>query len=308
MGSRFDLECANVEEQALKTKSVPPCVGYYEVADSNCDGDPQGASENERRPCGWQARCAAFQRYLEDEGRLRDEFLDVVEEPVLDSDGRPKLDGAGEPVTRETCRAKSGDEAFSQFCEGLTRKDEPPLIEQLAQDRRCKTRLEGSKPRKPRKVSRYPGVAERRKHLRVRFEKFLARLFEVLGPERKKRDRCAALIGQVYLSDSSAKATRYIAVYCRATGYDRPLVRVKFLAAYKAFDAWLPVGCTDLKRALGVKGRAATGEVTPAPREGRFLSRVRRLDDDGLAAVACAIGVLIERGKIELPPAPRSAE
>jgi len=283
-------------------------VGYYEAADPNCDGDPQGASENERRPCGWQARCAAFQCYLEDEGRSRDEFLDVIEEPVLDSDGKLKLDGAGEPVTRETCRAKEGYKVFSQFCEGLTRKDEPPLIEQLAQDRKCKTRLEGSKPRKPRKVSRYPGVAERRKHLRVRFEKFLARLFEVLGPERKKRDRCAALIGQVYLSDSSAKATRYIAVYCRATGYDRPLVRVKFLAAYKAFDAWLPVSCTDLKRALGAKGRTATGEVSPTPREEYFLSHVRRLDDNGLAAVARAIGVLVKQGKIKLPPLPGGVE
>ncbi|KKM89969.1 hypothetical protein LCGC14_1243400 [marine sediment metagenome] len=298
---------------AAPKKSPPPCVGYYEVKDANCDGDPGGDSDLARRVCDWRAGCGAFKLHLDETGQSQSDYISVVEERVLDELGDPVIDGGtGEVMYREIGRARDGNKAFFRFCERLVREQaiekQSPMVKQLTQltakrgqNREKKERLEAERGVPHRVVKRGPYLAwqERRAQLMSRFESFLEALLEQLGPERKKPRRRAALPGQLYLANSTG-VCKYIAIYCRTSeGRDAPIVRVFFRPRVEAFNVQFPTSVEDLQAAIGKRYADKVGGPEPF-KHGLFHSQIRSVNDGGLDTVIKIIAVLIRRENIVL--------
>jgi hypothetical protein len=97
MGKRRRLDPTSISIE------IPPCVGYYEKSETNCDGDSE--SESDRDPCLWRDHCRAFRAHLELAGETP--AAHVIEE--YNGNGRRH----GNPI--------AGEEAFLELIEECLR-------------------------------------------------------------------------------------------------------------------------------------------------------------------------------------------
>lgn len=290
----------------MTIRTIPACVSYYEQEHAACDGDPKGVTDAERKACDWQPGCIAFQAHLEATGKAQSDYLQILEEPVLDDQGSPVLDEVGEPILREVGRARDGGEAFFDFCSGLVRERETgsasliqPVKKRAKQKQRQPTIRERGELRRRVRRGPYVGAARKREHMLERGEAVFAELIERLGPGRSAKDRVAPAVGQCYVLVTDISYHRLTA-YCRTgKGRDQPIMRLR-PRHDRTFSVLLPVSADFLTKALGVKGLAEAGEVESWS-YGRYLSRIKRVDEVGMKAVIRAVVALAKKGKIDLP-------
>ena len=59
----------------IARSNVPTCLGHYERDDTICDGELDGATEDDKMACAWRDRCGGFRAYLISTGKSVEDYL-----------------------------------------------------------------------------------------------------------------------------------------------------------------------------------------------------------------------------------------
>jgi len=98
----------------MAKKEIPPCIGFYDRGDTVCDGDPEGATENDQKACAWRDRCGAFKVHLERSGGDVNDYVSFPDEDHAEVEDFDKFE--------KFCSALA--KKFG-IAEGLPPEDEP---------------------------------------------------------------------------------------------------------------------------------------------------------------------------------------
>lgn len=60
-------------------KLLPTCIGHYDRVDPACNGEGSSSYEQDKEPCVFRDRCAAFQRQMRHDGSLASDYVTLVE-------------------------------------------------------------------------------------------------------------------------------------------------------------------------------------------------------------------------------------
>lgn len=271
---------------------MSPCVGDYDEGDVTCDGDG-----GEELPCGWRDRCAAFHRHLQVTGEDIEKYVKSGAEVV---EGEQRFYAV--PV--------DGEDVFTAFCDKLL-KAEAKLNKKKKRSKKAKRRdIEQHDKRRDGPVDAAKKAAKkalkrrahkRRGELMVMFDAFKTQLMEHIDGWEFATAGQVVAPGYLFVVDR-LDSSGYLSVYCKAaTGWNAPLIMLRFRSASLTFDARLPVDVPVLKKRMSkstYKKLAPTSVV-----DGRFKSEALRIGKVELGLLAEAIAQLVDGGTIVLPAA-----
>lgn len=285
----------------MSKKLMPKCIGHYDVGDEACDGEKDGATEDDRISCVFRDRCAALKQHCQANGFTPEQFIKI----------RKKDDDDGE--RRAYAVAKGDDEQFAQQLAKWSKRwgiSAGRVTKSKPDDK--KPKRDGAKKTRPRDVVDRPGpdaairkkakdavAAKATESLAEAYQMcawFTKCLGEATGREVVERQPEASE-GDLFVIDRMDKS-RYAAVYCRkgksakvAVASIYPHTRagtcqIRFPVEADAFD--------DFPLSRDKLGIATIND-------GKFKSRSRKLDKEGIAMAAEAVARLVKSGIIELP-------
>lgn len=283
-------------------KRMPRCVGHYDIGDTTCDGDPKGATDEDKMPCVFRDRCAALQKHCSESGHQPQDYVELRK--LEDVDGEK----------RRFAIAKADDDVFSgQLARWAKRwgirNGRVTLTTPIDPEPK-----KNNKPKKKRardiRIRQPPSADARRKAAKAiadSAETSVQEAYQMASWFNKQLEThtqhafvtraSEARPGEMFIVDRM-RSSRYVAVYCRAEKQRKVAVasiypqtraescQIRFPVPPESFDE-LP---GDYKR-LGIV----------SINDGRFKSKTGKLDREGLAMAAEAVARLAERGTIKLP-------
>jgi hypothetical protein len=252
--------------------AVPPCVGHFELGDKTCNGDPAGATEQDRMPCAWRNRCAGLQLYTKERG--------VAPEVVVASSTTDEL--------AKLCQRYADDHAIEDGVVG-GRQPPPPKKKRVVRSPQNKSKRPVTRP--------MPPINDEVRALHDHFEQTLRDFF----PDRRFASGQRVLVkpGTFYSIDR-LRGSQYISWYCTvAKGRDRALACVRFKPGLVRLDIQLPASVEELKSFLGAR---LFKRLQPKPFiDGQFKSVCMHLDREGVAECAEVLRRLVESDVVALP-------
>jgi hypothetical protein len=137
---------------------------------------------------------------------------------------------------------------------------------------------------------------DKRAEMRVSFAQFVKIIAEGLPGYRWAGARDVIAPGRLFVVDR-LKPSRYMSVYCKAlTGRDVPLALFRSKPQRMLVEVELPIKPEEYSKAVQKKL-----ESVPVDDGGRFKSKMKGLDKEGIAIAADALLRVIEQGLIRLP-------
>lgn len=265
----------------------PACVGHFDAQDVICNGDPQGASVEERAPCAWRNRCAGLQILCEETGQASEIIVASLAYPALVALCETKIrehhleDGLPRPTKQERREA--------------TAASSPPVEE--VRERKSNKRRVAPRAKHDRYKKTGNELPDDAKALHDHFEQVLRDFF----PERRFGTGKRVLIkpGTFYPIDRVA-GSQYVSWYCTvAKGRDIALACVRVKPRILRADIQLTVSVEELRKFLGAK---TFKKLSPCDfKDGQFKLLCKRLDREGIALCAETIRKLAETDILVLP-------
>jgi hypothetical protein len=295
---------------------LPGCVAQYDPEDGVCNG-----SEDDPKPCAWRDMCGAFQKFLEQRGEDREEYLDLHE----DEDGQ-----------NYSMAAATTNDEFAEFCteqadvygveNGIPTK-EPPEEGEPAPEEGEPAPEEGEpapeegepapevqKPKKPKtkktkkskKSKKNPGerkhksqrTKERQGKLMELFEHFMCALYDHFPADRRTSPQQIPSAGQFFAIDR--RGSGYISVYCKSgKGKDVPVAMLRPKPRTMTMDIEMPLD-VDAMAGISKSTSVKFGDVAVIA-DGRFKTILKGFDKEKLALLAETIGKFAKDGVITLP-------
>jgi len=278
---------------------IPICISGFERGDATCCGDPEGKTEGERAACIWRDRCAAFTQHLKDSHENLEDY--VSQKTVLDENGN----------TTEYLMAHDFD-AFIEKIDDLVKVYGVKLGDLTKpQTQKSQAAPKPTKPKADKRKHNHPSrkakaasrkrlrqlAKERRAQMRLMFAQFKKIVSEGLPAYKWAGPREAIAPGRLYTVDR-LKPSRYMSVYCKALhGRDVPLALFRSKPQSMMAEIEMPTGPELFSNAVKSKLKPV-----PVKDGGRFKSRMKGLDKEGIAIAAEALLRLIDQDHIQLPP------
>lgn len=295
--------------------TVPACVGTYEAGHTTCDGDPHGATEEERVACAWRNRCVGLSLHCIESGARPEEVVGAVSYETLVAlcEARVETAGivAGRPEnardqatpTRETPASASPDEPASRAFEGVRDRPVKPAKAKPAKPAKPAKRKSWrvwrapvSKGTRPIRSPKGP-LPDAVLALSTQFENALRDYFP--GRRFSAGKRVLVKPGTFYTVDR-IRGSHYVSWYCVAPrGRDIALACVKFKPRLGCVEIELPIDGDELRAFVGATVFARLN-VKPFS-NGQFRCVATRLDSVGVTHVAETIKQLAEADIISLP-------
>lgn len=287
--------------------SPPPCLGQFEVGDTICNGEPDGADADARAPCAWRNRCAGLQIHCAQNSYSADEVVGTLDygalvtvcEAIVEShsirQGIPASADGDEEDAPEEKPVEAQPEAQPEASEAKSadKGNSPP--KPLAKTER---RLVSPNRKTERKVAKPKAKLEDEMlALHQHFETLMRDHF----PTRNFGNGRQVLVkpGTFYMLDRT-KGSHYIAWYCTAArGRDIALACVRFKPRLGCVHIELPLPIEELK---GFLGAAALKRLSPKSyADGQFQTMCTYLDHEGIGLAVETIKKLVEADLIALP-------
>lgn len=261
---------------------VPNCVGTYEATNAICNGDPLGATNEDRAPCAWRNRCAGLQKYCKNGNQNPSLVVASLQYPALVAlceqqireheivDGHP---GGPPPIS-------------------IVLPPPPPrIVEPAAKPARSKKTSTKREP--PQHVAAVVSAHALLKHFEILMrDTFTTRRFSV-------GDTVLVRPGTFYPIDRS-EASRYISWYCvNGKGWDIALASVRLKSRMQRVDIQLPVVLSELQ--AFTKPHIFKKLNARDQPDGQFKILCRHLDREGIAFVVQALHKLVEADIVALP-------
>ncbi len=303
----------------MTTIKTPPCLSNYDLGDVICNGDPDGATIDDRKFCGWRDRCGALKAHLATSKKPVSVYLKIVNPGKPESYGAPKAPDAfikfldlqvkrygvksgipskepgdapeaapkaARPRTKEMPEAEpnAGPELF-EGKEASFPGEEPPVI---------------IKKRNSRRIRKMVSQKVKAKHAATRelWDTLKDRLTTQIAALKFAAPGQVAIPGQLYMRDHGV-TSQYVRVYQKtASGKDRPIVAARFKPRTLTIDVELPVK-PDLF--LESVGKAAVKSLKVQPlADGFFSTLVMNVDAKGTLTIVDAIQRMVHKGKFPL--------
>lgn len=283
----------------MSNNKYPKCLGHYDVGDDDCDGDPKAEEDHNIQPCTSRDRCASLRQHCTATGRSPGDYVKLKKMKDRDGEKRTYASPKGDAEVFSESLAKWADRWG--VTNGRVTLKEPKRSKKKGKTKKATTK--SARPVKPpaaatRKkgsaatASKAEGSLKEAYELVSRFTTALAENTERAFAERPT----AAEPGDLFLVDR-LPGSRYASVYCAAPGGKKVAVAIVLPHTnHGTCQIRVAAEPDDFK-----KSHASKLEIVSI-KDGRFKSRTKRLDKEGLAIAAEAIAALVKGGTISLPP------
>jgi hypothetical protein len=290
-------------------KKMPRCVGHYDVGDPICDGEPDGATENDRMACVFRNRCAGFKKLCQTVDKEPKHLVSIRK--VEDADGEG----------RKYAFAKVDDDTFGELCaiqvrrwgikDGrITRRtpleDAPPRPKKAKAPKKAVRPIPPPTPDARRKATAAikDKAAEAHAHAYTMAAWFTKSMEEATG-RKIHQSMTEASVGDLVLVDRVDKS-KYIALYCKASDKGKKLAVASayFRTRSKLVHIRVAADTVAFTEVIAAPNRAALG-IKEIRNDGHFKSGTGNLDQEGVSLSVEGIARLVRKGIIELPANPR---
>jgi len=280
----------------------PQCFGLFERGEVECDGDPNGAADDDKAPCICRDRCAALQKVIKDTGRERRSVIAI--KPV-EVDGEeiqfafPKGDPAKLDALLKRAIAKYGiKDGRVTLRPGTERKGKKPKAGTRASGKRLLSA--GVPGEKAATESRTTGD-EKAKEEPALLASWTTKRLEESCSRRVVESMAEAEEGEFVLVDRMG-TSNYIAVYAKASGGKRLAICTgQPNSRTKRIQLRLAIGHGDYKKLVSETSWKRLSPEDYEGKDGAFRTRIMGLDKEGVSLVAESIAEAIRQGIIDLP-------
>lgn len=277
---------------------MPLCVATYDRHHKECNGDPEGADDEERMPCVYRDRCVAFGVYCRKNRADRSDLIQLVKGPDNGTYAIAKGDDAElQQLLVDHIKKYKIKDGVAAGAPLVTAGGVRPATGARQPAPRAEVPKPSSKP--PRGTPRSLNTEGRAKVAEIgdHFQSMLLQLMKRTMADSHGE----AAPGQLYMIDRRERSN-YVALYAKtanggkvaiASMYFKPnngVLEVRCAVEYRAFVAFL--SATNIKK---LEPQDYTG------RDGQFKVRLPKLDKMGVALVAEALARATQAGIIDLP-------
>lgn len=271
-------------------KRMPRCLGAYEPDDPQCDGNPVGRTDQDRAPCVYRDRCAAFIKLMDVTHRPRDYFVRETHEPGP----------GGKPARYSVANQTDFDEKLNEQISAFGIQAGRVTIRVPAKPKAVKLRPKPTATGKPTKAIQRAGAKARSKQFRAGREKsqevaqwYMRKLSERLKRKVAPFDE-AARPGDLYMIDRLESAG-YCAVYCKGKGRRHAVSSFIYKSLTGKLEIRLACSFQDYTKAVPKADQATLKPMDHTGKDGAFKVRFQEVDAGRAAQVATSLAQVFRR-------------